>query len=513
MPTRRLLFLGAPHLHAYLWRNGEVLHEAAFPNDGTGHQAFAEYLQGKQRDHFYVLADVADESFLHEDLPFVRGKDAKALRQRKLEQYFFGTPFSLAQSQGRAAEGRRDEKLMFAALTRPQQIEPWLAIMQEADVALTGLYSVPFVLPALLGEQIAARDRFVLITLTHGGLRQTYFHNGAIRLSRLTPLATPTVEEAAVNAAAETTKIHQYLVSQRLLARRETLDVLWLADARQFSDLRRACADTDELRFELCDLATLARTHRLRTSLDGLYADALLLHVLVKRRPTVQFAPAGYRRSFRRWQTRTGINIAAALILLAGVLFSARMTFDSYVLNEKTNEANLAETAERLRYDALMASLPPVPTTPDDLRALSARWNELKTGSPRLVDTLAVISQALQQVPSVELDRIDWRLAGSPDGNDKANGMQAQSGGQTYIVADIASHLPAGGPPDQRAQLGLIDRFQAELRQSPGSEVRPLQLPFDVQSDKSLKGTGLEGNKTGQEKLNFSIRYVRKVTP
>jgi hypothetical protein len=67
---------------------------------------------------------LAEEGFQLEDLPYVQGGDRNALLQRRLSQYYYNTPLSAAISLGRAKEGRRDEKVLFAALTRVETFTP-----------------------------------------------------------------------------------------------------------------------------------------------------------------------------------------------------------------------------------------------------------------------------------------------------------------------------------------------------------------------------------------------------
>jgi hypothetical protein len=43
---------------------------------------------------------------------------------RKLAQIFRNTPYRYAQLQGREAEGRRDDRVMYTAVTNPEVLRP-----------------------------------------------------------------------------------------------------------------------------------------------------------------------------------------------------------------------------------------------------------------------------------------------------------------------------------------------------------------------------------------------------
>ena len=92
MPQRRLLYLDANQLQAFLWQGGSLAEEGRFPQTDDGVEAFSEYLSKHRGSIFALLADLADEGFQIESLPYTQGADRQALLSRKLGQYFYGSP-------------------------------------------------------------------------------------------------------------------------------------------------------------------------------------------------------------------------------------------------------------------------------------------------------------------------------------------------------------------------------------------------------------------------------------
>ena len=146
MAAKRILLSDGAALVAHLWRAGRLKVEGEFSNEPAGLEALAAYLRKHRSSVYYLLADIAEEGFQLEDLPYVQGGDRDSLLQRRLGQYFYNTPLSLAMSLGRAKEGRRDEKILFAALTRAESFAPWLDTLRESEAILAGVFSVPLVL-------------------------------------------------------------------------------------------------------------------------------------------------------------------------------------------------------------------------------------------------------------------------------------------------------------------------------------------------------------------------------
>lgn len=501
MPARRILFLDPLQLSVYTWRKGEVALEQRFAADADGHAAFRSYLDTVPGSLFHLLADLPDESFQHDALPYVSGSDRQAMLKRKLGQFFFGTPFSLAQSLGRNKDGRRDERFMFAALTRPQLLQPWLEALDSANAILTGIYSPPLILPTLLSRAKVVAERLILITLTSGGLRQSYFENGQLRLSRLTPLASGSIEEAAISTYGEAAKIHQYLVGQRLLTRGQRITVLCLASPAQFSILQQSCIDTDELGFELHDIHQAADACNLRTPLRDSDANLLLAHLLAQKPPAAQFADPPTRLHYRRWQTKAALQLLALLLLGGSVLHAARTAFSIHRDRERVVEAGQALQAAQQQYQVMLQSLPSITLSPDALRRLIESWHQLQTASPSLASSLQPLSDALQKTPQIELLGLDWHVDRAQDENRPEN----------MLIIDIDGQLAATLGPDHRAQSEVLDRFVTHLGTTPGSQARILSKPFDTDSSKSLK-TGNE-SRGMTETLNFKVRYTRKLAP
>ena len=111
------------------------------------------------------------------------------------------------------------------ALTQPQHFEPWLGILRDRKAILDGIYSLPQTTLGLLPKQMP--PQLLLLTQTNAGLRQTYFVEGQMRFSRLTPLIRDSADTLAIAAASEAIKMHQYLATQRLIERDKPL-ITWL---------------------------------------------------------------------------------------------------------------------------------------------------------------------------------------------------------------------------------------------------------------------------------------------
>jgi hypothetical protein len=517
MAAKRILLLDGHCLIAHCWSSGHIKIEGEFTQAADGLEALAAYLKRHRSSLFYLLADLAEESFQLEDVPFVQGADRTALIQRRLGQYFYNTPLSMAISLGRGRDGRRDEKLMFAALTRIETFTPWLDVLREAQARLVGVYSVPLVLVGCAPQMLAENGPVLLVSLTHSGVRQSFFDKGRLLFSRLSQLAGHGIDEVGRTAAAESAKILQYLVAQRLMPRGASLRTLVLAHPGEIPTLRDACRDSNELQFEFIDLVAAARRQGLRDVPGDSTADNLFIHCLATKTPDQQFAPAGERRFFKLWQVRSALTTAGGLVLAGCLLFAGKTGLTLYQLGESIDTTQAVTATETRRYRGILDGLPAINITPDKLRALMSSYDALQKRGPAMEPLLIHLSRALNDTPRIELTRLVWKIGDALDAGQKAAADAGRNSGaapapgaaaRNWAVLELQAQLPVGLGSDQRAQLDLIESFATRLRDAQ-TDVRVLSRPFDIESDKSLRSHGERTDAQLADVPKFALRIAR----
>jgi hypothetical protein len=513
MTQRRILFLDANRLTSHAWSGGSMRPSREFTADSNGLEAFGEYLSRHTNTVFTILVDVTEEGFQLEDVPYVSGKDRNALTSRRLSQYFYGTPYSMAISLGRETAGRRDEKILFAAITQPRHIDPWLEAMRQASSQLAGVYSAPQALASLLSSPGKTKGPQLVLSMTRSGVRQTFFSNGKLQFSRLTVLATGSQEEAAIACAVEAEKIYQYLTGQRMLPHNAPLKIQVLAHPGQFGTIRAHCRSSAELNFEYLDLLLEAKKSRLKTEPTDSRCELLLLHEVARRPPAVQFAPPAERHFFRLWQIRFGLTAAAALVFSSCLIYAGKQYYSTHSLNQDTQELQADARADQARYEAELKALPQLPISTEDVRELVNRFEELARRSPLLETTLIPLSRALDATPGIEIQRIDWKLSDKlPVSTAQVSGAYKQPpltvSGSYFVVAEVDAQLPVALLNDHRAMLELINRFATELAKEQSLGLQMMQLPFDVESGKTIKSSA-DTPVSQAEAPKFAFRLIQ----
>ena len=108
MYTRRLIYLASHQITACRWRGGELSDEGVFDSSEAGKQRFTQYLAENRKSLFSILANVSEEGFHIEMIPFLRGADRSSIISRKLGQIFFNATLTTSISLGHEKSRRKD---------------------------------------------------------------------------------------------------------------------------------------------------------------------------------------------------------------------------------------------------------------------------------------------------------------------------------------------------------------------------------------------------------------------
>ena len=487
MPARRLIYLCAHRLTAFHWRAGVLINEGVFEATEAGRLQFTRYLAEHSKSIFTLLANVSEEGFHMETIPFLRGEDRRSIITRKLGQQFFNASLTTSISLGHEKSRRRDERIMLAALTNKEAFAPWLAALAGAEVALAGVYSLPLLGPLLLRKIGVLDERCLLLTIQDQSIRQTYVEKGELHFSRLTPLQNYSIDGIAQIFSSEARKLQQYLVSQRLLGRQQPISAYLLVHANARNAIERHCVNSETLSFAILDMEDCARICHLKTPPPDTRCETLILHLLATAPPGAQFASDQQRHNYHLWLIRSVLQNTGAVVLLGCLLWSVKQFHDAYQLKREVAMIQQETTLARQRYDDIVKTFPAIPTSTENLRRVIDRYVELEKGSTSPEYLWREISHALQGDASVEVEGIDWRVAALAS-REAATAEALHTPPVGSEIAIVHGTLRPGPDSHPRQVLSIFKQLVETLKRNPKLQVEVLQQPFDLDSGKSLKG-------------------------
>jgi hypothetical protein len=510
--TSRLLYLNTHRLSAYAWQRGTLQSEGVFDYDDEGLGRFVDYLGKHGNRPLSLLANVAEEGHALESIPFLRGSDRQTLITRKIGQNFLGTSLTAIVSLGYEKTQRKNEKLLISALTNPAHFEPWLRRISDAEVPLAGIYTIAQLGGQLLQKLGHEQKRCLLLTVQDHTIRETYLVDGHAHFSRMAPLNDSSIAGIASAFAAESGKLHQYLVGQRLIGRDESLPAFIVAHPQTIPAIENACPEHGPLNFTLIDSHDAARKLKLHTLPIDNRCDLLFLHLLATARPGQQFASAAHRHHFHLSQIRYGLIAAGLIALLGGTLFAAKATVDAQNLRAEASEQASSAADLNRRYQEISATFPQLGVDNDTLRRLTNRYGDLVAQQRQPIQGYRMVSKVLDRMPAIVLEGIDWQNGQNARPGPAPAGVSQASvnrrGEPEIITVRGAIRLERATP---RQTLAVFDQFVDALRADPANTVKVQQRPFDIESGQALRGG--DGQDEEVQPRQFAVEIVRGSAP
>lgn len=492
MAAPYILYLSPAGLAAFtVSRSGLAPHQHFAPDDGL--PPFETFLSGLTAGtRINLLVDLPDEAHHLETLPFVRGRDRRPMLARRQDHLFGDTPFRSHLSLGRESGGRRDERILFAALTRPGAIQPWLQRILHSPCILAEVVSASFLSQALAAPLHSGTAPFLLAHTTPAGLRVSCFEHGQLRFSRLTasPAAHTNPDPSFVRD--EIRRSFDYLLSQRIVPRDQPTRVLLLTTSDVPGTAVSAGLDLQPMPLKQAALA-------LKLQHDAGHADSLplLLQVLATHPRLPQFAPAEALAGHRLQQ------IGRIAGVLAGAIFLACLGYTGLNLLAAREQRSLAEASlhqaalQEARLEAVIAATPATPIPLEDLSQTLDRVHALATSSAGPEPALRQLTTALASAPGFRLQELEWAAPPS-------NHPPAEPAPLTQTLR-MRFSLPAGAE-QTRERVAQAQTLLAALGTLAGAQIQVLRQPAEMASSEPLRiAESLPGDIAPQLEVRVSL--------
>ena len=528
------LYLTDTRLVSLIARGGQAITRRDFAVSEAGAAQFDAYLATVASVPIHLFTDLAEEDFRADTIPHVGPRDREAIVSRKLGQIFRNTPYRHAVTQGREAEGRRDDRVVYTAITNPEVVKPWLDILEARAAPLAGMHSAAVLGTRLVEALDLARAHTLLVHLSPGGeLRQTYFRDGELRFTRLIPMDHEEGRSLGSLLAEETTRTWQYLDNLRSFAADDRLEVAVLAHPRDHPQIAPALTGFAQIAYRILDTDQVAAKIGLAPPPAGSSAEEILVHLFGRRPIENHFASSEMRRYWTLGKARNAITAASALVLATGLAvggMNLAAILDTAEADQKTEREVAALNRE---YDQVTRSLPSFGVGGAAMRDAVTFYATFIRGFPSLAGFLVPLSEVLASHPSVRLAQVAWHATDDPKATPpmtvqpqrapppvKAMGKGAEVAVRTQ--AEEAAGVFDGGryevalleatvnvpSHDFRGALAEVERLAADIRRIKGFQAEVVESPLDVRTSLVLQGRHAE-REAGSMEPRFVLRVVR----
>jgi len=534
---QHFLYLTNTRAVSFLTSGKRIAGRREFTVTGAGLAEFERHAATLPGVPMHVFTDLSEEDFRLDTIPHVGAGDRDALLARKLAQIFRNTPYRHALTQGRETEGRRDDRVMYTAVTNPELLRPWLEAAERLEIPLEGIHSAAVFSEVLLDELDLFFPHTLLVTFTPGsGMRQTYFRSREIKFSRLTPIDLEHGQTLGAMVAEETTRTWQYLDSLRNFAESDRLEVCVLVHPNDFPAVKPALRDFAQIQYRILDMDQVAANLGLKPPPLASTAEEVMVHLALMRKAQNHFAPPELRRHAVLRRARILLAQVSVAVVAASLVVGAWNV--ARVLKSSEEDQRVAQQIAALNRDAeeIKRATPSYGVGGATMRDAVAFYNVSMRGFPTMAEFVAPLSQALRAHPDVRLTQIAWQatddakttprmqamaarnappvraLARGPEpGQQPQGGEEAASpafAGGRFEVALVEATVRVGSN-DFRGAQAEAERFAADISRIGGFQADVVESPLDVRPVLTLQARHPEREPAFMEP-RFVLKLVRE---
>lgn len=538
--ARHFLYLTNSRLVSLVTRRGSIVARREFAVSGAGAAQFERHLATLAMVPTHLFTDLAEEDFRLDTIPHVGSRDREAVLGRKLSQIFRNTPFRYAHLQGRETEGRRDDRVIYTAITNAEVMRPWLDAIEKLKVPLAGIHSTSVFSATVLEELDLIFPHTLLVTFTPGdAMRQSYFRDREIKFSRLTPIDLQEGQTLGSMVAEETTRTWQYLDSLRHFTPEDRLEVCVLLHANDRPSVQASLRDFAQIQYRLLDMGNVARKLGLKPPPLGSPAEEVLVHLYLLRPGANHFASPEQRRHFTLRRARLALVQASIAFLAAGLAWGGFNVWRVTQGSDQEQRVSREVASVSREYDEITRAMPSFGVGGSTMRDAVTFYNGSIRAFPKIEDFVRPISQLLTTRPNVKLQQLAWLASDDA----KATPTLQPMAGKDAPVKSIGRADPAAAaasapgadenPPfatgryeigliealvrvprnDFRAAVETVEKLAQDVGAIRGFNAEIVESPVDLNPRQGLQGKFDEKSGPDAMELRFVMRIVHDRGP
>lgn len=502
-------------LTAGMWHGKKLQAYSVFKDVDEDHTAFSQYLANYADVDVYLIVDAIEEDYKLDALPHTTGNARREIIERKLSQFNRASIYRAAHFINRDKDQRKDDNFLFVALNNTDFLQGWMDVIQAVHAPLVGVYLLPMVSQVMVRQMKLMAPNILFCERLTSGLRQTYLHNGRLRMSRLVPMDNISPEQVSYFYLVEVEKTRLYLLSQRLITGETALQMVLPVIDHQQEDIAKSLSQDQGFECKVVDALAYAKNNNLAR--DAVQAHPELLHMQLLANGNIpdNLAPVSLTKTHSLKNICSYMNIATLLLIAAGIIWAGVYFVQGYQQKNQTEEI-LAQTEMQLKqYEAVAQNFPDTPVPGADLKSAAEISMAINNQTPQ--QFMQVLSAALAVSPEIAINRIRWVQNHQANVKDessdpKSQANQAATSGQPalmqmgFVNAEIRNFTG-----DYRAALASVSRLAARLRANPlVAQVLVLQEPVNVSSLANLQGSTRDEGTARRTPAVFKLKIVLK---
>lgn len=498
---KRMILINFEGLAVYGLDNGRLMKMATFIDDDVGRDKFRDYIFDESLSHVTLMVDSPAEDFIVEKVVHVSAYDRASFLTRKLDQHFRNVEYRSAKVLGREPTGRRDDRVLFSAITQTRNIDNWIRILLEEQVSIKSITSPAFAICKVARELgLETSKEILLVNWQRNGIRQSLISNHKLWFSRLTPLPTDPEADLAQAMLDATLQSREYLERIGLLKHENAPDVHVVSPVLEDDAFVDQPGSEDFGAVYHHNSIDLMPIDRYGGPQSEITAILLCLDWGVRHDGfgNIYASPESRRFTKLRMQ-RNLIAAGCLLVLIIGGMISAPVLSDA--IRSRSNYQAMTQDMLPVQeqYDELTAQFPETPI-PSEAMALVVNSYDMIDGQNHVpFQLLSAVSQVVAQHSTISLTSLIWKLEGGEQYADINDAILANS---AMIEIELYGSL-VGTSSYENADQRLND-FIASLSDIESANVTPISLPIESRPDSAVNA--LVGDEVIDSEFAISVR-------
>lgn len=478
--SKRIALIDAEGLSVYVLHKGQLIHDAKFSDEDVGYTNFRNYLTEQAISPITLLVDSVAEDFLVESLPHVSYYDRKGFLNRKSLQHFRSLEYRSSSVVGRESGGRKNDKVLFSALTKNQIVEPWIRVLLQEEVPIQGITTPAFALCKVAEHyELLSNKDTLLVNWEATGIRQTFVSNKRMMFSRLTPTGAESSGELVSDIMASCKQSKEYLERIGLTKFGEQLDLHIITPQLANEDFHQHLGEGSFRKIEHHRPSEMIAPEHYHGSDDSKTATLLCLDWGVRHGQLAnRYASPPVLRFNDLWQVRRIIYATCIASALVSTGISLPLWLDAAQRNGRIDSLIQQILPIQLEYDSLTAEFPETPIPSEAMQLAVSNYQVINNQIRNPIELLRAVSAVVARFPSVTLNSVEWELTGTnPDATVTAALLADEAVPSVNLVGTVR-----GGSSIATSQRQL-SVFLQTLNRIEGAVATPISLPVESGPD------------------------------
>jgi len=404
-------------------------------------------------------------------------------------------------------------------MTNPQLIQPWITILDECEVPLSGIWTLPLISKNLLKTLKASTGVVLLVSQqVNSNVRQTLFRDGKLISSRQSIINQDINDISGIGelAAPEVKRTIAFLRAQGLIGENEVINLHILGSDEQLLSLQQSFKINERQTVTIHPITEIQNKLGLKGVGDK-FSDSIFAWFCVHQ--SLLVSHYGKNSTFNRYHNKLAATVlyaASLLVVIAGVLLTESNISDAIEYEKSISLLKAEESSYKELYSKKFEDFEEVFQNAGVMNSAVELADRIKRNSlTSPLDFLISLSDILSQheVSDLLIDKIEWQAINIDEKKHKI--QKANFTGKSHVKHNAIVTGRIDIPENNyRASVDHIKKIIETLKASSRVEdVEALKMPVDLRSkSKFSTESGVDVKRQIKKETSgvFSLKIIMK---